>query len=1093
MYYTYTAGVEKQKFVYIMNRDSANRLTISSPLEAHKNETILFSLCGVDVGFDNPIFAMIELEYTEADQDPSGEAFHLAEKKLTYYELDLGLNHVVRKWSEPISRKANLLLTVPGGDDGPSGVLICGENWVSYKHQGHPEVRTPLPRRDDYPPEKDLLITCATLLKQKDMYFYILQSEVGDLYKVTIETSADKKTVENLIVSVFDSIQPANSFCITKTGLLFVASEFGDHSLFQFQGIGDDENAARAERIADESLNMELGDDAASASRVAPPFRPSARLSNLLKIDDMSSLAPVTDLLVEEMAGEDAPQIHVLCGRGYRSSLRVLRHGISVSEEAVSELPGRPTAVWAVRGSQDSGFDKYIVVSFTNATLVLSIGETVEEVVDSGFFASASTLAVVLLADNALLQVHTNGITHIRPDKRQSQWKPPGKKQIEKATANARQVAISVAGGEIFYFELDAAGQLMEMTSSDYGLEIACLDIGEVPEGRVGSPFLAVGFWDNTVRILSLDHSDLLKERATAALQARPESVCLAEMARDVRTSLTAASTGGAVSVEVESTLYLHVGLVNGVLHRVSVDPVTGFFSDKRQRFLGGLKPVKLFRVVIQGQRSVLALSTRAWLMYYYQGKHFQQPMSYETLEHASNFSSELCPEGIVSVAGNTLRILTVSNLGATFNQTSHPLRYTPRKMCRMPDTRLLIVVESDHNEYSEAEKAALAAASGAMAVDDAADDEEATILPLRGPVPPADGKWASCVRVIEPSTGETRDLLELSENEAAFSVCSCRFLVREEETFIIVGTSQDLTLHPRRVKMGYLNVYRLVESKLQLLHKTEVEDVPIALCAFQGKLLVGVGKSLRLYELGKKKLLRKCENKLFPSMVVKITTYGDRIYVGDMAESVHFAKYKRLENSLVIFADDTIPRYMTALTCLDYDSISGADKFGNVFCLRLPDNANDDVDNPSGSRLLWDQGLLNGAPTKAELMTHYYLGEAVTCMQKCSLFPGKVEVIVVATVTGGVFAFLPFSSKEDVSFYQHLEMFLRQECPNLCQRDHLSYRSYFQPVKSVIDGDLCERYGSLPLVKQQELANDIDRTPTEIMKKLEDVRAILL
>ena len=94
-----------------MNRDSSNKLTISSPLEAHKSETILFSVVGVDVGFENPVFAMIELEYTEADQDSSGEAAQEVEKKLTYYELDLGLNHVVRKWSEPISRTANLLLS----------------------------------------------------------------------------------------------------------------------------------------------------------------------------------------------------------------------------------------------------------------------------------------------------------------------------------------------------------------------------------------------------------------------------------------------------------------------------------------------------------------------------------------------------------------------------------------------------------------------------------------------------------------------------------------------------------------------------------------------------------------------------------------------------------------------------------------------------------------------------------------------------------------------------------------------------------------------------------------------------------------------
>lgn len=34
-----------------------------------------------------------------------------------------------------------------------------------------------------------------------------------------------------------------------------------------------------------------------------------------------------------------------------------------------------------------------------------------------------------------------------------------------------------------------------------------------------------------------------------------------------------------------------------------------------------------------------------------------------------------------------------------------------------------------------------------------------------------------------------------------------------------------------------------------------------MALAAFQGHLVAGVGKALRLYELGKKQLLRKCEN----------------------------------------------------------------------------------------------------------------------------------------------------------------------------------------------------------------------------------------
>lgn len=56
-------AVEKQKLVYIMNRDSAARLTISSPLEAHKSHTVVYHIVGVDVGFDNPMFACLELDY----------------------------------------------------------------------------------------------------------------------------------------------------------------------------------------------------------------------------------------------------------------------------------------------------------------------------------------------------------------------------------------------------------------------------------------------------------------------------------------------------------------------------------------------------------------------------------------------------------------------------------------------------------------------------------------------------------------------------------------------------------------------------------------------------------------------------------------------------------------------------------------------------------------------------------------------------------------------------------------------------------------------------------------------------------------------
>lgn len=62
-FYFISGAIEKQKLVYILNRDAAARLTISSPLEAHKSNTLVFHMVGVDVGFENPMFACLEMDY----------------------------------------------------------------------------------------------------------------------------------------------------------------------------------------------------------------------------------------------------------------------------------------------------------------------------------------------------------------------------------------------------------------------------------------------------------------------------------------------------------------------------------------------------------------------------------------------------------------------------------------------------------------------------------------------------------------------------------------------------------------------------------------------------------------------------------------------------------------------------------------------------------------------------------------------------------------------------------------------------------------------------------------------------------------------
>lgn len=60
---------------------------------------------------------------------------------------------------------------------------------------------------------------------------------------------------------------------------------------------------------------------------------------------------------------------------------------------------------WALSILIAEEYDAYIIVSFVNATLVLSIGETVEEVTDSGFLGTTPTLSCSALGEDALVQV----------------------------------------------------------------------------------------------------------------------------------------------------------------------------------------------------------------------------------------------------------------------------------------------------------------------------------------------------------------------------------------------------------------------------------------------------------------------------------------------------------------------------------------------------------------------------------------------------------------------------------------------------------------------------------------------------------------
>lgn len=635
------SSVEKNKLVYVLNRNSQAELTISSPLEAHKAQTLVFALTALDVGYDNPIFAAIEVDYSESDQDPTGRAYEEIEKQLVYYELDLGLNHVIRRWSDVIDRTSNILFQVPGGADGPSGVLVCAEDSITYRHSNQDAFRVPIPRRNGPTenPERKRSIIAGVMHKMRGAFFFLLQTEDGDLFKLTIDMVEDDNgqltgEVKRLKIKYFDTVPPASNLLILKSGFLFVASETGNHHFYQFEKLGDDDEET-------EFLSDDVSVDPADS--IKPAYFNLRGAENLNLVESINALNPIMDCKITDAIGEDAPQIYTICGTGARSSFRTLKHGLEVSEIVESELPSVPSAVWTTKLTRNDEFDAYIVLSFTNGTLVLSIGETVEEVTDTGFLSTAPTLAVQQLGEDSLIQVHPKGIRHILADHRVNEWPAPQHRTIVAAATNERQVAVALSSGEIVYFEMDTDGSLAEYDEKrQMSGTVTALSLGEVPEGRVRSSFLAVGCDDSTVRILSLDPDTTLENKSVQALTSAPSALNIM--------SMIDSTSGG-------STLYLHIGLYSGVYLRTVLDEVTGELSDTRTRFLGA-KPVKLFRVSVKGQPAVLALSSRPWLGYSdVQTKSFMlTSLDYVSLEWGWNFSSEQCLEGMVGIQGQNLR-----------------------------------------------------------------------------------------------------------------------------------------------------------------------------------------------------------------------------------------------------------------------------------------------------------------------------------------------------------------------------------------------------------------------------------------------------
>ena len=244
-------------------------------------------------------------------------------------------------------------------------------------------------------------------------------------------------------------------------------------------------------------------------------------------------------------------------------------------------------------------------------------------------------------------------------------------------------------------------------------------------------------------------------------MQALPDSamsLCISEMG---------GTEGRDGEPGVQGQLYFNIGLHNGVLLRTVVDQVTGDLSDTRTRFIRS-RPVKLFRVTMQGGEAVLAMSSRTWISYYYSNRFHLTPFSYDTQRkiQMAEEMQEAAGEDEQELANEMAEAFLTENL--------------PESVFGAPKAR--------------------------------------------------SGMWASCIRLMNPISGNTVQLINLDQNDSAMSISLCKFPHMDpSSTFCLVGVAKDYQLSPRSVAGGSIHVYRIVHGgqSLELIHRTSVDEVP--------------------------------------------------------------------------------------------------------------------------------------------------------------------------------------------------------------------------------------------------------------------------
>lgn len=524
------AGLQKNRIIYPVVYLEQQGVSVQAPVQLQVNVTlVVLTMAAIDTRFENPMFVTIEAETDGRDY-------------LKWYTFDQGLN-IIRLLGQPTALDENEdsyhLIEAPYG-----GVFVTQPGKVAY-FSGPLSKLAPIIASIPL----NSPIVCHAVQTKKKLKFVLLQDADGHLWRLLTTIDSEREFVERVEVVYYDTIEPCLLIDILRTGYLVANSVVGDTILYLIELMGDETMDSWTPRTEPKHLEMSL------------------RIYKGSPVVDATLLNQTMVLQLPTLT-------------------RKVQKGIPTLVLVSLPLPFVPTSVFTTKKTRKSNLDEYLVITLKNElkTLVLLIGEVVENVKDSHFIENQPTALVAQVGVSSLIQVYRDGINHITSTGKQTMWHPPAGISVVAAAANNFQVVVGLLDGVIVYFEVDPTDDQLAEYGERLELNISITSIAIDVTKRAN--YVVVGTADSEIQVVLLQQSLCLEVLLIQALLAVPLSLSL-------RGS------------------HLSIGMELGVFVLNQIDPITGDITGTRKKYVG-TSPVSIYGT---GSVGLLVILSTTWLL----------------------------------------------------------------------------------------------------------------------------------------------------------------------------------------------------------------------------------------------------------------------------------------------------------------------------------------------------------------------------------------------------------------------------------------------------------------------------------------------